>query len=141
MPAYFQNDDERDAFLAEPRLAILMTNREDNAPIGVPVWFEWDGSVVQMFAAKGTKKLRRIEKDPRVSVLVTNRVGETEVWVAFDGVIEVQEGGTAELIGRMGQKYWDLSDPKLKEMLDLWVQAEEAMVLLTLKPSRIRSGA
>jgi hypothetical protein len=94
-----------------------------------------------MFAAKGTKKLRRIEKDPRVSVLVTNRVGETEVWVAFDGVIEVQEGGTAELIGRMGPKYWDLSDPKLKEMLDLWVQAEEAMVLLTLKPSRIRSGA
>ena len=29
MPAKFQSDEERDAFLSEPRLAILMTNRAD----------------------------------------------------------------------------------------------------------------
>ena len=141
MPANFQSDEERDAFLAEPRLAILMTNRADNAPIGVPVWFEWSGSEVQMFAAKGTAKLRRIENDPRVSILVTNHIGEAEVWVAFDGVAEVQEGGCAELISRMGPRYWDLSDPKLKETLDQWMQAEEALVRITVKPTRIRSGA
>lgn len=35
------DDAKRDAFLATPRLAILMMNREEPAPIGVPVWFEW----------------------------------------------------------------------------------------------------
>jgi PPOX class probable F420-dependent enzyme len=141
MPARFKDDTERDAFLVEPRLAILMTNRPDTSPMGVPVWFEWDGSVVRMFAAKGSAKLRRIEKDPRVSILVTNHMGEQEAWVAFDGVVEVHEDGATEVVARMGPRYWDLSDPKLRAMLDLWVQSEDAMVLMTLKPNKIRSGA
>jgi general stress protein 26 len=94
-----------------------------------------------MFAAKGSAKLRRIEKDPRVSILVTNHMGEQEAWVAFDGVVEVHEDGATEVVARMGPRYWDLSDPKLRAMLDLWVQSEDAMVLMTLKPNKIRSGA
>jgi len=141
MSARFKSDEEREEFLAEPRLAILITNREDNSPIGVPVWFDWDGAVVRMFAAKGSLKLRRIEQDPRVSVLVTNHMGEPEGWVSFDGVVEVSDGGTSDVIARMGPRYWDLSDPKLKATLDLWTQSDEALALMTLKPDRIRSGA
>jgi PPOX class probable F420-dependent enzyme len=140
MPA-FKDDKDRDAFLSEPRLAVLMTNRAGGVPMGVPVWFEWDGAVVRMFAAKGSAKLRRIEADPRVSVLVVNHIGEPEVWVAFDGKLDVLEDGAAELVSRLGPRYWDMADPKLKSMLDAWIQAEEAMVAMSLKPERIRSGA
>jgi len=99
MPAYFQNDDERDAFLAEPRLAMLLTNRASGTPIGVPVW------------------------------------------VAFDGIAQIKEGGGAELVARMGPRYWDLSEPKLQETLDQWIQAEVAMVRIVIEPDRIRAGA
>ena len=50
MPNPLADEAKREAFLATPRLAILMTNREDPAPIGVPVWFEWNGTTVEMFA-------------------------------------------------------------------------------------------
>ncbi|NKC01466.1 MAG: pyridoxamine 5'-phosphate oxidase family protein [Pseudomonadales bacterium] len=141
MAAYFKNEEERDAFLAEPRLAILMSNRKSGTPIGVPVWFEWDGTVVQIFAGKGTSKLQRIQNDPRVSVLVTNSLGEQEVWVAFDGTATVHDDGTAELVARLGPKYWDLSKPELKATLDQWIQGAEHMVRISVEPDRIRAGA
>ncbi len=141
MPAYFKNDQERDAFLQEPRLAILMTNRKNGTPIGVPVWYEWDGSAVQMFAGKGTSKLHRIENDPRVSVLVANSIGEQEVWVAFDGVAKVEQGGAGELVNRMGPRYWDLSRPELKATLEQWIQGEEHLVRIVVEPDQIRTGA
>ncbi|MEM1433043.1 MAG: pyridoxamine 5'-phosphate oxidase family protein [Pseudomonadota bacterium] len=141
MPAPFADAQARDAFLREPRLAILMMNRAAAAPIGVPVWFEWTGSEVLMFAAAGSPKVKRISKDPNVSVLVTNHINEAEAWVAFDGQVTVQEDGVAELIGRLGARYWDLSDPAKQAQLDSWVQAPGATVLLQLSPVRIRSGA
>ena len=39
---------QREAFLATPRLGVLMMNREP-APIGVPLWFEWNGTTVKCF--------------------------------------------------------------------------------------------
>ena len=141
MPTPFSNDSERDAFLEEPRLAILMMNRARGAPIGVPVWFEWTGTEVLMFAATGTPKLRRIEKDPNVSVLVTNHIGEPEAWVAFDGTVQVSDESPSALIGRLGPRYWNLEDPQLKAMLDSWMEAEGMLTLLKLNPTRIRTGA
>lgn len=117
-----------------------MTNREDDAPIGVPVWFEWTGSLVQMFAGKGTPKLVRIEQDARASVLVTNAVGEPEAWIAFDGKLEVSDEGAIELASRLAARYWDLSNSDSREVLDGWEKYPEAFTLMTLTPEKIRSG-
>ena len=118
-----------------------MMNREGDAPIGVPVWFEWTGTEVHMFAAPDSPKVGRLAKNPDASVLVTNRIGEPEAWVAFDGRVEVSREGASELIGRLGPKYWDLSDPVKKDLLDTWMAAKDATVLLKLAPARVRSGA
>ena len=109
--------------------------------MGVPVWFEWTGSKVLMFAGQGTPKLERIEKHPDVSVLVTNHVGEQEAWVAFDGTIEITPESAGPLISRLGPKYWDMADTGQKETIDSWVTAEAMFALLTLTPTRIRTGA
>ncbi len=140
MPQRFSGNDEIDAFLAQPRLAMFITNREGRAPMGVPVWFEWSGVAVEMFAAKGSAKLRRIKKDPNVSILITNRVGEPEGWVAFDGVCSMLDDGAAALIGRLGERYWDMSDAKVKAGLQAWMAAEETFVRLRVEPTLIRSG-
>lgn len=141
MPQPFADEAAREAFLAEPRLAILITNREEGPPMGVPVWFEWTGSQVNMFAARGTPKLRRIERDPNVSVLVTNHVGESEAWVAFDGKLEVAEEDASDLVRRLGERYWDVTTPELRKTLEAWVTAKDAFATLTMTPTRIRSGA
>ena len=139
MAQAFEDDAQRDAFLAEPRLAILMTNRPDQAPIGVPVWFEWTGSEVLMFSGRGVPKLKRLQDDPRAMVLVTNHVGEDEAWVSFEGEVQICENEDAwPLVARVAPKYWDVEAKK--ETLDQWQAAKEAFVLLRLTPTRIRSG-
>ena len=73
------------------------------------------------------------------SVLVTNAVGEAEAWVTFDGAIEINPGGIG-LATRLAERYWDLSIPDYRAVLDAWQQALEALCQLTLTPTRIRSG-
>ena len=136
----FRNEAHRDEFLAEPRLAILITNDATDAPIGVPVWFEWTGTRVQMFAGKETPKIDRIKRDARASVLVTNAVGEPEAWVAFDGLIDLNDEGGIELATRLADQYWNMEDERLRSVLTAWQQAPDEFCLLTLRPEKIRTG-
>ncbi len=136
----FRNEAHRDEFLAKPRLAILITNDAPGAPIGVPVWFEWTGTKVQMFAGKETPKINRIKRDARASVLVTNAVGEPEAWVAFDGLIDLNDDGGIELATRLADQYWNMDDERLRSVLTSWQQAPDEFCLLTLRPEKIRTG-
>jgi PPOX class probable F420-dependent enzyme len=132
-------DAERAAFLAEPRYGILSMLRRDGAPLAVPVWFEWDGKRVRMFSSRLSLKIKRLQRDPRASLLVTNRLEEQEAWVAFDGEVEVREEGGLELAERLAPRYWDLDDEHRRATLELWRKAAGVFVVLELVPSQIRS--
>ena len=139
MPKAFSSEEERNAFLAEPRLAILNTNRPGDTPLAVPVWYEWTGSEILMFSGKGVPKLKRIEGDPKVQVLVTNRVGEPEAWVSFEGEMEIcPDEDPWPLIERIAPRYWDVE--AMRDVLDEWQAGKEHMVVLRMKPTRIRDG-
>ena len=136
-------ESEIQTFLAEPRLAILMYNGTRPGPTGVPVWFDWDGTTVRMFASRTSPKVRQLQSDPEISVLVTNRVGEPEGWVAFDGAVEVSDFDAAEwtaLIDRVAPRYWDLSNSDYRTTIDQWRSSPQAFVSLSLIPERVRSG-
>ena len=140
MPQVLTDPAQREAFLAEPRLAILMTNRAGDAPIGVPVWFEYNGAEVLMFSARSVPKLRRLQADPRVMVLVTNRVGEDEAWVSFEGEVQICEDEDAwPLVERLAARYWDVEAKRTT--LESWAANKDMMVMLRLQPTRIRSGS
>ena len=109
--------------------------------MGVPVWFDWDGKALRMFAANTTPKVKRLRRDPRASVLVTNRIDESECWVAFDGQVAIAETGGFELAEQLAPRYWDLQDPERHDMLELWRSARDIFCLLTLEPTKIRSGS
>jgi PPOX class probable F420-dependent enzyme len=131
-------DAARDAFLAEPRYAILTTLRRDGSPISVPVWFDWDGRVVRMFTHEVTPKMRRLRSNPYASVLVTNHVNEKEKWVAFDGEIEVHDKGGLALAERLAERYWD-DTPEHAASLESWRQMEDGWRVLELTPKSIRT--
>ena len=131
---------ERDAFLAHVRLGILTTLREDGSPAAVPVWFEWDGSAARCFTGAATGKAKRLERDPRASLLVVNRVGEPEAWVAFDGTVTIRPEGAIELAERLARRYWDLTNAEHQAELARWRKAASALRVLELIPARIRTS-
>lgn len=58
----------RNAHLLEsPRFGILISHREDGSALGVPVWFDWDGTRVRCFAAKNSSKIERLTRRPLCS--------------------------------------------------------------------------
>jgi PPOX class probable F420-dependent enzyme len=129
---------EIEAFLAETRLGMLTTLRGDGSPVTVPIWFEWDGEAAHMFSGWRASKMRRLERDPRATLLVPNHVTETERWVAFDGEVSILEGGF-DVAERMAHRYWDLSDTGRREELESWRKIAPYLRLLVLRPSRVRS--
>jgi PPOX class probable F420-dependent enzyme len=131
---------ERDQFLAVPRIAILATLRRGGVPVAVPVWFEWDGSVVRMFTSARSGKVARLQRDARASVLVANSVGEREAWVAFDGTVSISNEGAIELAERLAQRYWDMADPDRQGTLVEWRRAAPSLRLLALAPQAIRTS-
>ena len=131
---------ERDAFLASVRLGILSTLRHDGSPVTVPVWFEWDGAAVRCFTSAGSGKVRRLQRDPRASLLVVNHLQEPEAWVAFDGTVSIRREGAFELAERLAQRYWDLADPAHRAELDTWRKAATALRVLELIPAQVRTS-
>ena len=134
-------DAERDAFVSTTRLGMLSTLAASGAPVTVPVWFEWDGETVRVFSGAATGKVRRIERDPRASLLVPNSVGEPEAWVAFDGEVAISTDGAFELAERLAQRYWDMTDTAHQSELRSWKKAAPHLRLLTLAPRAIRSSS
>jgi hypothetical protein len=132
-------DEERERFLAEPRYGILNTLQSDGSPIGIPIWFAWNGEIVRMFTSVLSPKVKRVQEDPRASLLVVNHPTEQEAWVAFDGAVAIRDGGGLEFAEGLARRYWDLSDPNRQETLELWRKAAAALRVLELRPERIRT--
>jgi PPOX class probable F420-dependent enzyme len=77
-----------------------------------PVWFELtDEGTVQLFTGPQTAKIRRLQRDPRASLVVAAPVGEREHWVSVAGRATVEPDGAHELAARLAARYWDLEDP------------------------------
>ena len=133
------NEEERARFLTEPRYGILNTIRSDGPPIGVPVWFDWNGETVRMFSSVLSPKIKRLQADPRASLLVVNHPTEDEAWVSFDGSVSIHEEGALALAEELASRYYDLSDPRLQEALALYGKAAAALRMLELRPVRVRT--
>ncbi len=77
-----------------------------------PVWFEATGEgTIQLFTPRDSPKVRRLDGDPRASIIVAAPVGERERWVSAAGRVTVEPDGAHELAARLGARYWDLDDP------------------------------
>lgn len=132
-------EEYREKFLAKTRYGYLTTLASDGSPRSVPVWFDWDGQAVRIFTGIDTPKVKRIKRDPRVTLLVSNDISEYEAWISFDGTAKVRLDGAIELVEKLAAKYWDLSDPNRKATLDSWKTTPEQFCIIELVPTRIRT--
>lgn len=128
--------DAVEAFLGRPRVGTLILR--SGAPLGIPVWFQWTGSTIEMFSGTGAAKVRHLRQDPAASFLIANEAHEDEFWVAFDGTVTISDDGGIALATRLAERYWDLADPAKRAALESWQAVPEAFCVLTLTPERVR---
>jgi nitroimidazol reductase NimA-like FMN-containing flavoprotein (pyridoxamine 5'-phosphate oxidase superfamily) len=89
----FQNLQKKSviSFLEGPHLARLATcNPSTLQPHIVPVWYEWDGRSVWISSFRSTRKIKEIQKNERVALVVdTSPDGDTNLGVMFEGPVEL----------------------------------------------------
>jgi PPOX class probable F420-dependent enzyme len=84
--------------------AALGTVNPDGAPQLSTMWVTRDGDDVLMCTLRGRQKERNLNKDNRVSVLLTNP-DEGESYVEIRGTATLSETGARDLIEQLSQEY------------------------------------
>ncbi|MEA2650962.1 MAG: hypothetical protein QOI85_683 [Chloroflexota bacterium] len=83
----------------------LSTTRPDGRPHVVPVWFNWDGSVFDLFSKPNAQKVRNLREHPHVMLAVGQPAEEWDVELV-EGTAAVMANPTAEVIHpTMFEKY------------------------------------
>ena len=78
-----------EAFLAEPRNAIVIGIGRDGTPQATPNWFNWDGQRFYVSTTRKRAKYTIFMRDPRVTLLIDD--AEVQRYVAVSGAVEVRE--------------------------------------------------
>ena len=98
-------DDVAD-LLGEPIVAILATRRPDDTILLSPVWFEWlDGGFNVWATANDKGKVRHIQRDPRVSIVVANSDWPYK-GIEVRGEAALGQEGFFEVLGRTARRYF-----------------------------------
>jgi PPOX class probable F420-dependent enzyme len=124
----------REAFLAERRIAVLATFDPDGAAYLTAVWFLWLDGAFLVPTARDSRKGRNATARPRASILVDER-GNTFRGVAATGQVEIVGGEEALALNKRIHRRFvtesGIADPKLGGVL-----AEGDDITLRLVPER-----
>jgi PPOX class probable F420-dependent enzyme len=89
-----------------PNMAHLATILPNGSPHSVPLWIGVEGDRLAFLTAPGSRKARNIERDPRVSISVTDREQPFTMAQIRGRVIERLDGTEAwTIIDRISVKY------------------------------------
>ena len=84
-----------EAFLAEPRNAVVAGIRRDGRPHLSPNWFYWDGERFYVSTTRSRVKYAIFRRDPRAQLLIDDSTGFRAVLVP--ATTEIREDIAAEL--------------------------------------------
>ena len=96
--------DDAKALFDAPEFATIATVLPDGRPHLSVVWIERDGDDLLVSTIKGRRKYLNMERDPRVTVLVSPRDAPYS-YVEVRGTATMTEEGGRELIDRLSFQY------------------------------------
>jgi nitroimidazol reductase NimA-like FMN-containing flavoprotein (pyridoxamine 5'-phosphate oxidase superfamily) len=102
------NDDQLWEFLSEGHEGALTTLRSDGWPVALPVWYVVKDKAVYLRTRPSTKKVVRIQNDPRSSFLVSSGARWAELKAAVltcRAVIIEDEPLQTEVLALFDEKY------------------------------------
>jgi PPOX class probable F420-dependent enzyme len=121
-------DEKHTRLFKEQNLAAVTTLRRDGSPHVTPTWVDWDGEHVLVNTARGRAKVRHVEGNPQVGVLVVDP-NDPYTWVAVSGPAELVDEGAVEHIHELSHRYNDGRDYSLQE--------GEQRVIVRITPERV----
>ena len=87
-----------------PNLGVLGTLRRDSTMHLTPVWVGWDGEAILVNTVVNRVKHKHLERDPRVSIVVTD-AGDPTRYVSVTGVANLVLEGANEQFYEQASKY------------------------------------
>ncbi|MGE0680891.1 MAG: pyridoxamine 5'-phosphate oxidase family protein [Candidatus Binatia bacterium] len=98
--------EELNAFLARPIIARIATVRANGSPQLAPMWFLYEDGVMYMSTRTYAAKVKHMQKNPRVAVVVDEMVAPLKnKVVTIEGTVEVLTTGVKETTTRIYHKY------------------------------------
>lgn len=116
--------------LNAPSTGLIATVNPDGSPQLTEVWVDTDGKHVLVNTVQGFRKLRNVERDPRVAVSILSKDDATDYYSLAGTVISADTEGAAEHIDRVSHKYTGGPYPN-------YGGRPQVRVLLTIRVDRI----
>jgi PPOX class probable F420-dependent enzyme len=130
--------EEVSAYLASARTAVLVTIGPDGVPDPVGMWFVMDGEDLVMRTYAKSQKVRNLERDPRVSVLVEDGESyQTLRGVQLSGQMSLSRdvGAVLDVVAGLAAKYDGVTDLDREALRDYAAKQS----VLRLRPERVVS--
>ena len=126
---------EIDAFLAEPRIAHLVTLRAAGTPHVAPVWFLYESGRAVVMADGGAVKVRNIKRNSAVALSVAAPVRPLS-YVVLEGTARLTIEDMAGLVERMCVLY---DGPERGKEFAEELLGDERMTLIDISIDRVMS--
>ncbi|MBI5667344.1 MAG: PPOX class F420-dependent oxidoreductase [Chloroflexi bacterium] len=130
----FIPDSHKDLF-EKPVYAALTTIMPDGQPQSTVVWTDYDGQYVRVNVARGRQKLKNMERNPKVSVLLIDPQDAFR-WIEVRGTVEeITEQGGAEHIEALSRKY--LGRGYYGDFTPAERRQQETRLVVKIRPTRV----
>ena len=96
---------EREAFLADLHVGVLAIERPDRPPLTAPIWYRYEGGVVEMTIGTGSAKARALRTAGRASLCVQVET-YPYAYVTVEGPVALTEA-TRDLRLAIATRYGD----------------------------------
>jgi len=97
--------DKQKQLITDKNFGHVATINRDGSPQVSPVWIELDGNYLVINSEMKRRKVRNIQRDPRVAVSIQNAEKPYEYIEIRGKAVEVTDEGGFEGIDRLGKKY------------------------------------
>jgi PPOX class probable F420-dependent enzyme len=134
---YEMSQDQIDAFLMVPRLAVLGTNRVNGPPQLTPIWYLYEEGLMYVSMSVSSVKYRNLVRDPRISICVAGEHPDARgVMIVGKAKFIVEENDWHdEMDWRLVRRYHD-SDEQARAYASSMAE-DDASAIAVITPERI----
>ena len=128
------SNEEVEAFLRRPNVAVVATVGPDGGPHAVPTWYEYDDGQIVLHMGVGSRKYRNLRRNDRVSICVDTKTAPYQAVVVY-GRASLEVGADEVRLRRMAVAY--LGEAVGNRYADM--AGGEETVIVRVRPERIVS--